>query len=249
MGFRFRKVKKLLPGVKININKNSASMSLGPQGMKTTIGSKGTHNTIGLPGSGLSYTTYSSHSRDTVQNGHSERYTEPYSDQRKKQVVREAISSGDMEKAHAYSVFNCLSVEELMYIRKQAEAKGKSKTLARILAFFGGALGLQRFYIGDYAKGVLFLLAAAVLVKSGLFVIPWVYDIFKIGSKVDEYNNKLCVKLAEDYLASKQYNASLRNDSQFRENSYVKSTPKFCANCGAKLNPDSQFCGNCGARL
>lgn len=249
MGFRFRKVKKLLPGVKINFNKKSVSMSLGPKGMKTTIGSKGTHNTIGLPGSGLSYTTYSSHSRNTVQNGHSERYTEPYSDQRKKQLLREAISSGDMEKAHAFSVFNRLSVEELLYIRNQAESKRKSKTLARILAVFGGPLGLQRFYVGDYAKGGLFFLAAVVLAKSGLFVIPWVYDIFKIGSRVYEYNNKLCVKLAEDYLDSEQYNASLQNDSQFSENAYVESIPKFCVNCGAKLNPGSQFCGNCGARL
>ena len=203
MGFRFRKVIKLLPGVKLNINKNSTSVSLGPRGMKTTVGSKGTHNTIGLPGSGLSYTTYSSHCQGSAQNRYSERYTEPYSDQRKEQVLREAISSGDMERAHAYSVFNCLSVEELIYIKKQVEAKGKSKTVARLLAIFGGALGLQRFYVGDYTKGILFFLAAVFLGKSGLFVIPWIYDIIKIGNKVEDYNNKLGIKLAENYLASR----------------------------------------------
>ncbi len=200
MGFRFRKVFKLLPGVSFNINKKSTSVSLGPRGLKTTIGSKGTRSTVGLPGTGLSYTTYTSNVQESAQRT---RQTVPYSTQRSEQLIHEAIAEGDIEKAHAFEVFSHLSVEELMYIRNQAKAKGKSKTLARILAFFGAALGLQRFYVGDYKIGALFFFAFLFLGKSGLFVIPWIYDLVMIGKKVDEYNGNLCVKLAEDYLASK----------------------------------------------
>ena len=203
MGFRFRKVIKLLPGVKLNINKNSTSVSVGPRGMKTTIGAKGTHNTVGIPGTGLSYTSYSSNSQSTEQ---PIRQTDPYSDQRKAQLIRQAAESGDKEKAYAFAVFTNLSVEELMYIKQQAEAKGKSKTLARILAVIGGPFGLQRFYVGDYIKGFLLILINSGLAKSGAFVIPWIYEIYKIGDRVDKYNNKLSVKMAEEYLANKVTN-------------------------------------------
>lgn len=58
MGTRFRKSKKIAPGVRLNINKNSASVSFGPKGLKHTISTTGKqHTTVGIPGSGLSYTT------------------------------------------------------------------------------------------------------------------------------------------------------------------------------------------------
>ncbi len=57
MGFRFRRTAKILPGVRININKDSLSISFGPRGAKTTIGAKGIRTTVGIPGTGLSYTT------------------------------------------------------------------------------------------------------------------------------------------------------------------------------------------------
>ena len=56
MGFRFRRTIKILPGVRLNINKSSASISVGPKGLKHTISTNGTRtNTVGIPGSGLSY--------------------------------------------------------------------------------------------------------------------------------------------------------------------------------------------------
>lgn len=58
MGFRFRKSIKILPGVKININKKSTGLTFGTKGAHYTINSKGKRtSTIGIPGTGLSYTT------------------------------------------------------------------------------------------------------------------------------------------------------------------------------------------------
>src|SRR4029077_20285350 len=37
---------------------SGASVSLGPHGLRYTIGSRGTRTTVGLPGSGLSWTAY-----------------------------------------------------------------------------------------------------------------------------------------------------------------------------------------------
>lgn len=68
VGFRFRKSVKILPGVRINFNKSSTSVSIGPKGLKHTISSTGRRTTtVGLPGTGLSYST-SSNKTDTAKN-------------------------------------------------------------------------------------------------------------------------------------------------------------------------------------
>ncbi len=56
--FRFRKILNIFPGLRLNLSKSGASVSLGPKGLKYTAGPKGTRTTVGLPGSGLSYTNY-----------------------------------------------------------------------------------------------------------------------------------------------------------------------------------------------
>ena len=57
MGVRFRKSIKIAPGVKLNINKKSCSVTVGKRGAHYTINSKGKHTaSVGIPGTGLSYT-------------------------------------------------------------------------------------------------------------------------------------------------------------------------------------------------
>jgi len=65
---RFRKRIKLAPGVHINVRKRGASVSVGGHGATVNIGSKGARTTVGIPGSGISYTTWSHshHSGETV---------------------------------------------------------------------------------------------------------------------------------------------------------------------------------------
>ena len=61
MGFRFRRRIKIMPGVTINLEKKGISTSIGPRGARITIGSKGVRSTVGIPGTGISYTKYSSY--------------------------------------------------------------------------------------------------------------------------------------------------------------------------------------------
>lgn len=60
MGFRFRKSFKVAPGVRVNVGKKSASVSIGGKGMRVTKSTTGrTTKTVGIPGTGLSYTSTS----------------------------------------------------------------------------------------------------------------------------------------------------------------------------------------------
>ena len=55
MGFRFRKSVKIAPGVRLNLNRKSASISLGGKGAHYTVSSTGRKTaTVGLPGTGIS---------------------------------------------------------------------------------------------------------------------------------------------------------------------------------------------------
>lgn len=56
MGLRFRKSIKVAPGVKLNLNKNSASVTVGTKGAHYTVNSNGKKTTsAGIPGTGISY--------------------------------------------------------------------------------------------------------------------------------------------------------------------------------------------------
>lgn len=60
MGLRFRKSIKIAPGVKVNLNKNSVSATVGTKGAHYTVNSKGKKTaSVGIPGTGVSYTTSS----------------------------------------------------------------------------------------------------------------------------------------------------------------------------------------------
>lgn len=57
MGLRFRKSFKIAPGIKINLNKKSMSVTMGGKGFHHTINSSGkTTTSVGIPGTGISYT-------------------------------------------------------------------------------------------------------------------------------------------------------------------------------------------------
>ena len=51
MGMRFRKSKKIAPGVRLNLSAKSASISIGPKGFKKTFSTSGrVTTTVGIPG-------------------------------------------------------------------------------------------------------------------------------------------------------------------------------------------------------
>lgn len=60
MGFNFRKSLKIAPGIRVNITKKGvSSVSIGGKGARVNLGKKGTRTTVGLPGTGLSYSSFS----------------------------------------------------------------------------------------------------------------------------------------------------------------------------------------------
>nr|WP_319520971.1 DUF4236 domain-containing protein [uncultured Sphaerochaeta sp.] len=55
--YRFRRSVKILPGVRVNINAKSTSVTFGGKGFTRTVSSTGrVTNTIGIPGTGIHYT-------------------------------------------------------------------------------------------------------------------------------------------------------------------------------------------------
>lgn len=55
MGFRFSRRITLMPGVRVNLSKSGASLSVGPRGASVTMGKRGIYGNVGIPGTGLSY--------------------------------------------------------------------------------------------------------------------------------------------------------------------------------------------------
>jgi hypothetical protein len=55
MPLRFRRSLRLLPGVKLNIGKQSASLSVGGRGATLNFSKRGVTQTLGIPGTGISY--------------------------------------------------------------------------------------------------------------------------------------------------------------------------------------------------
>lgn len=65
MGLKFRKSVKIAPGVRLNLTKNGvSSLSVGKNGARVNIGKKGVRTTAGLPGTGISYSKFSSYKKE-----------------------------------------------------------------------------------------------------------------------------------------------------------------------------------------
>ena len=69
MGLRFRKSIKIAPGVKINLNKKSTSVTFGGKGVHYTASSTGKKTaSVGIPGTGISYTQTTGQYKQTKEN-------------------------------------------------------------------------------------------------------------------------------------------------------------------------------------
>ena len=55
MGFRFQKRISLFPGIRLNLSKSGASVTLGKPGLSVNLGKGGATGNVGIPGTGLSY--------------------------------------------------------------------------------------------------------------------------------------------------------------------------------------------------
>jgi TM2 domain-containing membrane protein YozV len=64
----------------------------------------------------------------------------------------------------------------------------KSTLITYLLWFFGGFLGIHRFYLEKYGTGILYFLT------GGVFGIGWLIDLFRIPGMVENHNLKWQLK-------------------------------------------------------
>ncbi len=95
MGLRFRKSFKIAPGVKLNVGRKSAGISLGTKGARVSINTKGRKTTtVGIPGTGLSYsssTNIATKSKRTVQKQKPKAVNKPIANQQTADPVNSQI--------------------------------------------------------------------------------------------------------------------------------------------------------------
>jgi hypothetical protein len=58
MGFRFWRRVRIIPGMRVNLSKSGASLSVGRRGAWFTVGPRGRTVTLGLPGTSLCWTEH-----------------------------------------------------------------------------------------------------------------------------------------------------------------------------------------------
>jgi hypothetical protein len=64
MSFRFRRTLSLLPGIRLNLSKSGAAVSVGPKGAKITAGPTGIGAAAGVPGTGMFWSKQITHKGD-----------------------------------------------------------------------------------------------------------------------------------------------------------------------------------------
>lgn len=104
MGLNFRKSIKIAPGVKLNLGKKSASVSVGTKGARFTTSTTGRKTaSVGLPGTGLSYTK-------TVSTNNSSKKTQHNANSKGTQAATNMNSPNYATHANASNNFSVLSL-------------------------------------------------------------------------------------------------------------------------------------------
>ena len=133
MGFRFRWSKSILPGIRLNLSKSGASVSLGRRGFWYTIGSKGTRTTIGIPGTGLSWTHHEPYKNTELK---------PVSNSRRTYEIsadaEQAIESSSIEEILAQST------SDLAFLLNEANSRWRFAPLVLLLAVL--TLGIGAYF-------------------------------------------------------------------------------------------------------
>ena len=136
MSLRYRKSIEIIPGVKLNINKKSSSITVGGKGFHVTKNINGrTTTTVNLPINGLSY-THVDNKNKTSSNSESTYFNNT--------LDTPTCFSSTLDTPTCDTV------------------KSKSKTTGLICCIFGGWLGIHYFYVGRIGKGLLYLLTVGL---------------------------------------------------------------------------------------
>ena len=113
------------------------------------------------------------------------------------QIVQDKENKKYIIKTASFGDY-AISPERYKAVMKVYQDRKTRKAIAYILWFFLGCFGLHRFYVGDFKKGLLFLLTL------GLCGFGWIIDVFFIGRRVDEYNEQQMKELLLAVIKSKK---------------------------------------------
>ena len=82
-----------------------------------------------------------------------------------------------------------ISTNRYLIYAKEYDNQKKSSVIAYILWLFLGILGIHRFYVGDFFKGIL------LFFTLGGFFIGWLVDFVFLQKRIEEYNDTLEIEL------------------------------------------------------
>ena len=82
-----------------------------------------------------------------------------------------------------------ISTNRYLIYAKEYDNQKKSSVIAYILWLFLGILGIHRFYVGDFFKGIL------LFFTLGGFIIGWLVDFVFLQKRIEEYNDTLEIEL------------------------------------------------------
>ena len=127
MSLRYRKSIEIIPGVKLNINKKSSSITVGGKGFHVTKNTNGrTTTTVNLPIEGLSYTHVNSKNKTSS-------------------TSESSYFNSTLDNSTLYNNPICDTT------------KNKSKKTGLLCCILGGWLGIHHFYVGRIGMGLLYL--------------------------------------------------------------------------------------------
>ena len=102
-----------------------------------------------------------------------------------------------------------ISTNRYIIYSKDYDNQKKSSVIAYILWFFLGILGVHRFYVGDFFKGIL------LLFTLGGFIIGWLADFVFLQKRIEDFNDaleiELLAKAIEDTQADRTKHANIDN--------------------------------------
>ena len=102
-----------------------------------------------------------------------------------------------------------ISTNRYLIYAKEYENQKKSSVIAYILWLFLGILGVHRFYVGDFFKGIL------LFFTLGGFIIGWLVDFVFLQKRIEEYNDaleiELLAKAIEDTQTDRNRGANIDN--------------------------------------
>lgn len=129
MSFRFRKSFKILPGVRLNVGKTTASFNIGKRGANINIGKRGIYSNFGIKGTGISY-------RSRIAGKQHERTGSVYQASKINQLekLEKMYRKGQVSQQEYMKLRNELLNDHVVYTASPPQKQGCLSAIGKIIA-------------------------------------------------------------------------------------------------------------------